>query len=118
MELVLTIAGAVGVVAAALAALTKWVFRPIAQASKRIHHFFEDWFGEPPRPGFPGRQGVMSKLEDLEKRTARTEWHVGNGDPKPLREIAADTAADVEQIKRRLGEVEDTVSGVTAPSPR
>lgn len=86
---------------AALAVLAKWVFLPMYRAARRITLFLEDWLGEPARPGFEGRKGVMERLATVEHQTARAEFHLGNGNPTPLRLIVESTKKDVETLKRR-----------------
>lgn len=52
-----------------------------------------DWRGEPGRPGYPPRPGVPERLE-------RIEYHVGNGDPTPLRRVVTELKAEVEHYHR------------------
>lgn len=88
MEALLYVAGAVTVLAGALAALWRWVGRPLARLIHQVREFLEDWRGEPARPGVPERRGVMERLE-------RIEWHVGNGTEPRLRDA-------VNELKRRV----------------
>ena len=88
-------------VGGALAAIAKWVVIPVARMVRRVAQFLEDWLGEPERPGDPGRAGVMERLARLEHQTARAEFHLGNGNPKPLREIVESMKADVDELKQR-----------------
>lgn len=63
MDLLLWIAGgiaALGVIGAAGWRLLRW--------GRRISHFFDDWFGEPQRPGVPERPGVMTRLASIEQQ--------------------------------------------------
>lgn len=47
--------------------------RAAGRAVRRANHFFDDWFGEPPRPGQPARPGVMERLATLEGRVEGIE---------------------------------------------
>jgi hypothetical protein len=92
VEVVLYVAGALAALGAGAGALTQWVIRPVLRLTREVREFLQDWRGDPGRPGVPPRPGVMSRLE-------RIEWHVGNGDPTPLRRV-------VERL-------EDEVKGLT-----
>lgn len=39
----------------------------------RVQRFLEDWFGEDARPGVPGRQGVMPRLQGYDDRISGLE---------------------------------------------
>lgn len=47
-----------------LVTLGKWSYRQF----KAIDSLLEDWNGESPRPGVPGRLGVMERLDNIEKK--------------------------------------------------
>lgn len=46
-----------------LLACARWLYRQVAS----IQNLLEDWNGEQPRPGVPGRMGVMERLDRIEK---------------------------------------------------
>jgi hypothetical protein len=51
--------------AAAVVVLTAgWAFT--RRIAKKAANFFDDWNGEPSRPGVRGRDGVMTRLEHLD----------------------------------------------------
>lgn len=50
----------------------KWMFGTM----KKINDFLEDWRGEDPRPGYPGRPGVLQRLVTLEEFVGRVEHEV------------------------------------------
>lgn len=61
MTEILAICGALVTIAAGVAV--------VIQASKflkKVSNFIDDWQGEPERPGVPGRDGVMTRLEKIE----------------------------------------------------
>lgn len=65
MDLILTIAGAIGVLAGAVSGLAlggRWMIRTL----RKVDRFLEDWNGEPARDGVPGRPGVMARLAHIE----------------------------------------------------
>jgi hypothetical protein len=68
---VLQAAGAVVLLAGALAVIVKGV-RWVAGLFKKINEFLEDWRGEPGRPGYAKRPGVMERLVALEQGQAET----------------------------------------------
>ena len=57
----------VGAAAVASALVALWrVARTMLRGSRKIGHFFDDWFGEPDRPGAPGRPGIPARLSKVE----------------------------------------------------
>lgn len=44
--------------------------RRIRPLLKRVSYLLDDWFGEPSRPGVPGRKGVMERMSDQDKAIA------------------------------------------------
>ncbi|WP_199881593.1 hypothetical protein [Streptomyces sp. CB03911] len=42
------------------------VWRTVRRIARLIEEFGEDWRGTPPRPGVPGRRGVMERLDRIE----------------------------------------------------
>lgn len=61
MTEILAVCGGLVTIAAAVA-----VIRQIMKFLKRVSNFIDDWQGEPERPGVPGRDGVMTRLEKIE----------------------------------------------------
>lgn len=98
-DMTLQVLAYIAAVGAALAALTKWVILPIATFVRRIVQFLEDWFGEPARPGFEERPGVMQRLANVEHSSQRAEFHLGNGNPQPMRQIVEGTATRLEDLE-------------------
>lgn len=49
---------------ATVAGTVAWV----APKLKRLNYLFDDWNGEPARPGVPRRMGVMERLEQIENK--------------------------------------------------
>lgn len=41
----------------------RWLYRQVVS----MQDLLEDWHGEHPRPGVPGRMGVMERLDRIEK---------------------------------------------------
>lgn len=71
---------AVGGTILLLIAVYNWAaphVRRLIRSLKRRGQFYEDWYGEPSRPGVPARQGVMERLlnheESLSVLMVRTE---------------------------------------------
>ena len=62
----LTHTGIVLGVAATAIGLTKPVWMQMFHAFQRLQQFFDDWFGEPARPGQALRPGAMARLAELE----------------------------------------------------
>ncbi|MEU2487015.1 hypothetical protein ABZ593_20705 [Streptomyces sp. NPDC012617] len=53
---------------------------------RRIEHFIDDWTGEEPRPGVPGRPGVMERLGHFEERLGRVEHELYPNSGESLRD--------------------------------
>ena len=49
---------------ATIATTVAWV----APKLRRLNYLFDDWNGEPARPGVPRRMGVMERLEKIENK--------------------------------------------------
>jgi hypothetical protein len=64
----------------ALAVIWKAV-RTVLAWARRVNDFFEDWGGEPGRPGVAARPGVMQRLGTIEGRlgTIEHELHPNSG---------------------------------------
>lgn len=58
----------IGDIAIAVGGLTALfvALRPVVRFFKKIHDFLDDWRGEQPRDGVPGRAGVMLRLSNVE----------------------------------------------------
>lgn len=65
LDFALGLAAAVTVVSAlglAGGKLIKWLW----STGKKINLFFEDFYGEPARPGFPEKKGLMERVQNIE----------------------------------------------------
>lgn len=57
----------VGAAAVASALVAFWrIGRALLRGARKAGHFFDDWFGEPDRPGAPGRPGIPARLSKVE----------------------------------------------------
>jgi hypothetical protein len=72
---VLQAAGAVVLLAGALAVIVKGV-RWMLATLRKINEFLEDWRGEEARPGYHKRPGVMERLVSLEEQMATVAHEV------------------------------------------
>lgn len=62
---ILALAGGITLLVGALGAIAGLV-RVVLRMGGRIGDIHGDWFGELPRPGVPGRKGVMERLSAIE----------------------------------------------------
>jgi hypothetical protein len=55
--------------------------RAVLRWARRVADFFDDWTGEPARPGVRARPGVMARLGTMESRltTIEHELHPNSG---------------------------------------
>lgn len=84
----------VGAAAVASALVALWqVARTMLRGSRKIGHFFDDWFGEPDRPGAPGRPGIPARLSKVEVTV------------QEVSEKNADLCREVGEIKQQVAEI-------------
>ena len=110
--------GAAATAIAAIIGVSIFLFRGIralARGLKRLSLFFEDWFGEAPRPGVPGHKGVMARLADTEYKAGRAEWHAGNGSEVPMRSVVDATSKRLIKMEARTDLVEEAVTREHGP---
>ncbi|MGW0091378.1 hypothetical protein ACWDWS_20455 [Streptomyces sp. NPDC003328] len=56
------------------AAAAVWrVVRAGLRFFRRVELFMDDWYGEPARPGVPGRPGVMERVSGIDDRLTGVE---------------------------------------------
>jgi len=89
---------------AALYGIWRWPIRPICHTVFRIVAVL---LGEPPKNGKPGMPGLLDRL-------SRIEWHVGNGDPVPLRRHIE---KEFDKQNKRITKIETLISTYHARSP-
>lgn len=65
--LLLTIFSIIG----SVAAFIRW----LGVRLRSLDNLLDDWNGEPPRPGVPGRPGVMKRLGDIEDKVNCRSTH-------------------------------------------
>lgn len=88
---------ALSAVIALLAALHRYVVRPVLTLARRTSEFLEDWNGTPARPGVPHRPGAMARLAQLE-----------NNGGTSVKDSVDATRAGVEHLRAELGSVHET----------
>lgn len=50
--------------------------RGLLKLAQRAHQFFDDWYGEGERPGFPARPGVLERVGEMERGFVRLDQRV------------------------------------------
>lgn len=95
-DFVFGLIGALGVLAPALIAL----WRKLVGQTKILSVMFEDWQGEPGRPGVPPRYGVMERLESLEIDTRQLRRNGGAHLADKIEAIANDQVSKHERLDR------------------
>jgi hypothetical protein len=88
--------------AAALAGLAAWGIRWTYRIIMRITRFLDDYFGEPAREGVPARPGVMARLAALEEALAHVVAETRPNHGNSLRDVVAQTAQDVADMRGRM----------------
>ena len=85
-------------VIALLGLLTRWAWR----IASRTTRFLDDFFGEPSRDGFPGRLGVMARLQALERTLAEVRAETKPNGGTSMRDVVHRTARDVTEVKGQV----------------
>lgn len=106
----------VGIIAGALVGIAAvigvvWRFGAFVWGlGKNAATFFDDWNGSPARPGKAEVLGVMARLDaqdaqssETTARLKRVEWHSGNGNPVPLREVVEGHTKAIYDILAIIG---------------
>ncbi|SET43644.1 hypothetical protein [Nonomuraea wenchangensis] len=88
----LAIAGGLVTIATAVAVVIQ-----IMKFLKKVSNFIDDWQGEPERPGVPGRDGVMTRLEKIE-----AELKTNHG--SSLRDAINRIEANLDDLSSRFDE--------------
>lgn len=100
------VAGAIVVIGGALAALTKWVLAPLFRGGKKISMFLDDFFGEPAREGVDARPGLMARVASIERSTESAKFHLGNGNPVPLRDVVEAQGKVIDDHTKTLARID------------
>lgn len=99
LETILAAAGGVAIIASGASGFYVLVVKPgkaLRKIGEAVEEFRDDWFGEPERPGVPGRPGVMVRLATIED-----QLHPNHG--TSLRDA-------VDRLERSQMRVEDTLA--------
>jgi hypothetical protein len=94
--------GLIVAVGAALGVLWKFIHW-IATRAKKLDTFLEDWNGTPARPGVCAVPGVMQRLDQQDVQIASLKWHVGNGNPVPLRSVVERNCTAIDDLLGIVG---------------
>lgn len=103
-------------------------FKPVKKLIERLNLFFDDWYGEEPRPGVDPRPGVLSRLHALEdSRQANTamltdiQETVQEIQTKVTNELnrnggssMKDTATEALRVSREIQQAQEADAIVTA----
>jgi len=113
-----SILGAIGVIGAAVRGVWRW--------GRRVNQHFDDLMGEPPRPGFEARPGVLERLKGIDVALDSLGARIGvvEQDTAQLRRNGGTHLADAVHEQQRLqaahgqilARIEATLSALTAAS--
>lgn len=90
----------VAAILTALGVIWQRVVRPTVTLSRKAGHFFDDWFGQPERPGREAVPGFPERLSNVE------------ADVVILKGLMVESKTDREDLRARLGTL------VAGPDPR
>lgn len=102
----------VGAAAVASALVAFWrIGRALLRGARKAGHFFDDWFGEAPRPGVPGRPGFPDRLGKVETAVKGLREEIG--------EIREQVAEIVHELHPNAGSsLRDAVNRIEARTIR
>lgn len=79
--------------------------RAVAVFCSRLSRFLDDWYGEPARPGFPARPGVLERVASIEGQVGAFDRRM-TGVEYELRENGGASLRDaVNRINCRLDSI-------------
>lgn len=93
---------AAAALATALGALLLYIGRWLLRITRRAHLFFDDWDGEPHRPGVPGRPGVMQRLATVEETLGKVLTETSPNGGKSLRDAVNNIQVDVGKLRDEI----------------
>ncbi|MFE6549635.1 hypothetical protein ACFVHS_14750 [Streptomyces sp. NPDC057746] len=94
LDTLLTVGGLLTALVGVAAAVWR-VVRAGLRFFRRVELFMDDWYGEPARPGVPGRPGVMERVSGIDDRLTRVEHELQPNSGQSLRDA-------VDLANRRL----------------
>ncbi|MBX6383771.1 MAG: hypothetical protein IRZ07_12480 [Microbispora sp.] len=102
----------IGAAALITALVVTWRFAvAVLAAGRRLVHFLDDWFGEAPRPGVPGRPGFPDRLGKVETAVKGLREEIG--------EIREQVAEIVHELHPNAGSsLRDAVNRIEARTIR
>ena len=86
----------------------RWIVGPIVRTTYRIVAVL---LGVPPKKGKPGVPGLLDRLE-------RIEWHVGNGNPVPLRRVVEEHGVTIKVATADVAALRNTLTKGCSPNSR
>lgn len=76
-----------------------WRFiRAASRIAKRVNVFFDDWYGEEARPGFPARPGVLERVRGIEARIQGVHHELQRNGGESLRDAVDLTNCRLERM--------------------
>jgi hypothetical protein len=84
----------------------RWMFGTL----RKVNDFLEDWRGEEPRPGYPGRPGVLERLVKLEEHAATTSHEVQPNSGASLKDQMNRLDRAIPDVVARLDAIETQMS--------
>lgn len=100
-------------VATVLVGIVAWFRRKIRPVFRGLRYMTQDWNGVPPRPGVPGREGVMERIAKIEKDSAEALYHSKpNGGNSAYDHLSNKIDETKVEMQNDVGQVQSDVSAL------
>lgn len=89
------------VVVGAVTVIVRQLLLPIHRGFLKLQDFLEEWKGEPARPGYAARPGVMQRLEQVEADMARVASEIRSNGGSSMKDAIARVETHLEELAAR-----------------
>jgi hypothetical protein len=100
--IILTVAGIITALSVVVTGFVKFVWPAVSFLGR----FKDDWDGEDPRPGVPGRPGVMKRLETVEFDIAAVKAEVNPDHGNSIKDVVNQTSQSVNALHDRVDAID------------
>lgn len=118
VQAVLIAVGTFVTIVGAIVGAVRWSVRELVARQKKADDFYEDWYGEPERPGVPRRPGVMERLKDQDQALDEIRKELTTNGGSSLKDRVVSMDGRLLDVEKKVGTpVTVNVHGQAPPSP-